>query len=55
METWVKPNGVEVQINADNHKAARDLGWVPKEEAKPAEQPADVVEVPKRRGRPPKE
>lgn len=46
LETWVKPSGVEVQINPESRDAARELGWVPKDDA-------PVVE-PKRRGRPPK-
>jgi nucleoside-diphosphate-sugar epimerase len=54
LETWVKPNGKEVQINSDNHKAAADLGWKPKEEVK-AEVVSTESDMPKRRGRPPKE
>jgi hypothetical protein len=55
METWVKPNGKEVQINSDNHRAAREIGWVPKEEYQSTVEPDVVVDMPKRRGRPPKE
>lgn len=54
LETWVKPNGREVQINSDSYKAAADLGWKPKQEVK-AEAVSAEPEMPKRRGRPPKE
>ena len=54
LETWVKPNGVEVQINSNSHQAATDLGWKPKQEVK-AETVTAKPEMPKRRGRPPKE
>lgn len=51
MQIWVKPSGVEVEINSENVEIAKSLGWVPKDQV-PVVQ--DVVELPKRRGRPPK-
>lgn len=51
MQIWVKPSGVEVEINSENVEIAKSLGWVPKDQV-PIVQ--DVVELPKRRGRPPK-
>ena len=54
METWVKPDGREVEINLDNREIARNLGWKPKQEVK-AEAVSAEPEMPKRRGRPPKE
>jgi hypothetical protein len=49
LEIWVKPSGVEVKINPDCRDTARELGWVPKD------QPSIADEMPKRRGRPPKQ
>lgn len=51
MQIWVKPSGVEVEINSENVEIAKSLGWVPKDQV-PVVQ--NVVELPKRRGRPPK-
>jgi hypothetical protein len=48
LEIWVKPSGVEVQINAESRDAARELGWVPKDSV------PVMMDQPKRRGRPPK-
>jgi hypothetical protein len=51
---FVKPSGVEVEINSDNYHIAKALGWVPKEESHVEIKTAEVIELPKRKGRPPK-
>jgi hypothetical protein len=51
MQIWVKPSGVEIAINPENIELAKSLGWVPKDQVPILE---NVVELPKRRGRPPK-
>jgi hypothetical protein len=51
MQIWVKPSGVEIAINPENIELAKSLGWVPKDQVPIVE---NVVELPKRRGRPPK-
>ena len=48
METWIKPNGTEIQVNENSAEVAESLGWVRKS-AK-----VEPQETPKRRGRPPK-
>lgn len=53
MKIFVKPSGVEVEINSDNYHIAQALGWLPKEEP-PVEIKTEVGELPKRKGRPPK-
>jgi hypothetical protein len=50
-QIWVKPSGVEISINPENIELAKSLGWVPKDQVPIVE---EVVELPKRRGRPPK-
>jgi hypothetical protein len=50
-QIWVKPSGVEMSINPENIELAKSLGWVPKDQVPIVE---EVVELPKRRGRPPK-
>lgn len=47
METWIKPNGTEIEINENSAEFAESIGWVRK--SAQVEQ-----EAPKRRGRPPK-
>ena len=32
MKTFVKPSGVEVDVNESSYAKALELGWVPKEE-----------------------
>lgn len=54
MKIFVKPSGVEVEINSDNYHIAKVLGWVPKEESPVEIKTEKVVELPKRKGRPPK-
>lgn len=51
MQIWVKPSGVEIAINPENIELAKSLGWVPKGQVPILE---NVVQLPKRRGRPPK-
>lgn len=60
-QTFIKPSGAEVTVNANSYDAAIALGWVPKDSIPvlPVEQaiPENVVMIeaaPKRRGRPPK-
>jgi len=38
MTIWIKPNGIELELNDQkgNIEAARKLGWKPKTEAKKA-------------------
>ena len=43
MAIWIKPNGMEIEINDEpgNVEAAQKLGWKRKNEAKQAAPPAD--------------
>lgn len=50
---FIKPSGAEVEVNANSHDAAIALGWIPKESI-PVVSTENVVAMPKRRGRPPK-
>ncbi len=43
---WIKPSGVEVNVDSASYEAAASLGWKPKDQA-------PVVEE-KKRGRPAK-
>lgn len=43
---WIKPSGVEVNVDSDSYEAAASLGWKPKDQEPVAEE--------KKRGRPAK-
>lgn len=32
MKTFVKPSGIEIEVNENSYAAAKALGWVPKDE-----------------------
>lgn len=57
-QTFIKPSGAEVAVNANSYDAAIALGWVPKDSIPVLqEQVENVIAIesaPKRRGRPPK-
>jgi hypothetical protein len=55
-ETWIKPSGVEVQVNKTSEEAAIALGWIRKDSVvKPVIEVTVYDELaPKRRGRPAK-
>lgn len=56
MITFVKPSGVEVQVNEYSAQFAQDLGWKLKTDDPEPEKAEETKqeEAPKRRGRPPK-
>jgi len=60
-QTFIKPSGAEVNVNANSYDAAIALGWVPKDsipvlvvEQAISENVVMIESAPKRRGRSPK-
>ena len=56
MKTFIKPSGIEVQVNQNSEAYAISLGWVEKKATDPVtDQVTDQVKEFKQRGRPRKE
>jgi hypothetical protein len=50
MKTYIKPSGVEVEVNPNSYDLAESLGWKVKSE-KPAEVKEPVKQVHKHKGK----